>query len=516
MNTDKRRTKMILLVPLFLTAVSVADTFTHKETGEVFNGFMTQKRTGGKTLVYNSDKKEMTPISVNEYTVVFNSTGRKDNVYVVPITQSQVLLSQVVSETIAKTIIDASNKGPQAIIVQIDNPGGRGDYMKIITSAITQTTNCPVYAYISGKEYGGAFSSAALIAMACDRVYIAPTASIGAIGPVFGGGVTDEDFLNYLATYSSDTLASYNVFAAALAHEHNRPALLVQALIDKHLSVEEVTDGSRRDFVRSDERQPNQTRIRTLAEGVDASVSSDTLTQGQVANAVLNLPPTVAVEVGLADKVVESLSGVLAELNLTDAQLTNAGGIETAVTKYTAARRKIAESLARIQWLENRSALLEEQLTEVEKQLRTGTVTREITQRQAAYNRRNRVDLPPDYDRYYYDPVSVSSGVVTSSFRRNNRRAPRQTETVVVQEPATSIDQVQQELIAILNDLIVEYRRAMSQGKRWPGSLPPDVPYQLLENNWNSAVTLRDYLLRQPVYQQQPITAPPPAGRRNM
>ena len=179
----------------------------------------------------------MTSINLNDYDVVANSSGRKDNAVVVPITQSEVLLSQVVSEKIAETIIDASNKGPQAIIIQIDNPGGRGDYMKIITSAITQTTNCPIVAYISGKQYGGAFSSAALIAQACDTIYISPTASIGAIGPFTGAGVSDEDFANYIATYCSESLASYSIYATALAHKHNRQPLLVRALIDKRLSV---------------------------------------------------------------------------------------------------------------------------------------------------------------------------------------------------------------------------------------------------------------------------------------
>ena len=53
--------KKILLILLFVTGMSVgigfADTFTNKESGETFSGFLTQKSTGSKTLVYNSDQK---------------------------------------------------------------------------------------------------------------------------------------------------------------------------------------------------------------------------------------------------------------------------------------------------------------------------------------------------------------------------------------------------------------------------------------------------------------------------
>ncbi|MBL7215276.1 MAG: hypothetical protein ISS71_06320 [Phycisphaerae bacterium] len=529
MNVKRIKFIMFIFVIGMVTDMGWADTFKNKETGEVFYGFMTQKSTGSKTLIYNSDKKELTTINLSEYEIVYDSNGRKNNVVVVPVTKSEVLLSQVVSETIAKAIIDASNKGPQAIIVQIDNPGGRGDYMKIITSAITQTNNCPVLAYISGSQYGGAFSTAAMVALACDKVFISPTASMGAIGPIVGSAVTDEDFSNYIATYCSDSLASYSIYATALAHEHNRPALLVRALIDKRLSVEEVKNniGDTLDYVQRDERQPTQTRVRTLAEGIDDSASYESTSQAQIVSAVLNLPPTDAIKVGLADKMVDSLSDILAEMNLQQAQLTNAGGIENTIKKYSAARRNIAQSLSRIQWLEDRSALLEEQLTEIERQLRTGTVTREVSRRQNSAYRRSNTSLPENYDRYYYDPGINSTGRVvtqgdqytTRSRNRDDRTAAHETETIVTQEPTASVEQVQRELIAVLNDLIVEYRQVMSQAKRWPGGLPPEIPYQTLEQNRNSAGALRDYLLRQPVYGQpgiqQQAPATPSGSRRN-
>ena len=279
----------------------------------------------------------------------------------------------------------------------------------------------------------------------------------------------------------------------------------------------------RHDFIQKDDRQPTQTRVRTLAEGIDSTESLQATPQGQVVSAVLNLPPTVAVEVGLADKIVDSLSGILIEMNLTDVKLTNASGVENTIKKYSAARRNIAESLSRIQWLEERSTLLEDQLTEIETQLRTGTVTREVTRRQQNPYRRNTVPLPNDYDRYYYDPGIDSRGRLASTGDRyvtgSRDQRTRESETIVTQRPSATVVQVQRELVAVLNDLIVAYRRVMSQAKRWPGGLPPEVPYQTLQQNYDSAVTLRDYLLNQSFLGQtgvqQTVPVVPPATRGN-
>ena len=503
---NMKRITILLSVVSVLVGFGFPDTFKHKETGEVFHGFMTQKGNGKQILIYNSDEKKTSSIVQSEYDVTYDSSGRKDTVIVVPITTSEVLLSQVVAKTIAKSIIEASNKGPQAIVIIIDSPGGRGDYMKIIASAITQTKNCPVIAYISGGPYGGAFASSALIAMACDKVFISPTASIGAIGPIVGVAISEEDFSKHLATYCPESLGSYSIYASTLAHEHNRPAILVRSLIDKRISVAEVTniDGTR-DFISKDDRQPTQTIVRTLAEGIDSSQSDQKISQAQITSMVLNLPPVTAVEVGLVDKQMDSLTDIPAEISVPQAKLVNAGGIEKIIKKYKAARRNIADSLSRIQWLEERTTLLEEQWTDIDRQLRTGTVTREVTRRSNENYRRNDSRLPRYYDRYYYDPTITVGGTVQRNQPSRNRRSRGQTETITTEEPASNIQDVEADLLATLDDLIVEYRRTIAQAKRWPGGLPPEIPLQTLENNRTSASALWDYIYNQPPYEQQDI-----------
>jgi membrane-bound ClpP family serine protease len=155
-----RHITLATVVILLCTAICFADTFKHRETGEVFNGFATQKSIGNRTRVYNADLQTFKPIVLAEYDVTPNAKGRRNSVIVMPLKQAEVLLSKAVSETLANAIVDASNKGPKLIVIEIDNPGGRGEYMKNISTTITKTLNCPTVAYISGGTYGGAYSAA--------------------------------------------------------------------------------------------------------------------------------------------------------------------------------------------------------------------------------------------------------------------------------------------------------------------------------------------------------------------
>jgi membrane-bound ClpP family serine protease len=186
----KSQTKLMIVTVLFIcVSLSVADTFKHKESGEIFTGFATQKVTAGKTLVYNSEESKMTPVVLSDYEITSDRKGRRNTVSLLLLDQPEIFLSQTVSKQAAAVIIETSSKGPQAIMLQIDGPGGRGDSMKTIADAISQTQNCPVVAYISE----GAYSAAAVVAMACDKVYIKSTAGIGAVGSPERGSARDLD-----------------------------------------------------------------------------------------------------------------------------------------------------------------------------------------------------------------------------------------------------------------------------------------------------------------------------------
>ncbi|MHC4925742.1 MAG: Clp protease/crotonase-like domain-containing protein [Planctomycetota bacterium] len=504
MNRIMKQTTLLLSVLAFSLPL-MADTFTHQTSGQSFDGFMTQKTLGGKTRVYDSSQKQMVTVDLSEYHITPNSKGRREVAIVVPINQSEILLSEVIAKDIAKTIIESANRGSQVVIVHIDSPGGRGDYMQIIASAIEKTTNCPVVAYISADAYGGAFSSAAVLALACDRIYIAPTASMGAVGPISDLAATPEDFQDYMSTYASDILMLQRIDAEAerLAKARKRPGLLARGLIDKRLSISEVnTDGSQQ-FIETDKRQATQTLVRTLSQGAAAMDKGENVTPVDIVSSSLTLSAHDAIEVGLADESAGSYYDILVAMNIPDTKINATAGIKNTIKKYQAARRNISNMLTRIDWLEKQATTLEEQVAYIDEQLRTGTTTREVRrgaegiQQRKSGNRRS--NLPDDYDSYYYDPsnvnTSITSGIVNrSSGSRSNQTRAIGSETITTVAPNTRLVEAQRELARVLEELRNEYRRTSSLAKRWPGSLPPDIRAATLEKNIVSVESTLNYL----------------------
>jgi len=488
-----------------LLSFAGADTFKHKESGEVFSGFSTQKVVANKTLVYNSDESKMTPVVLSDYDITSDSKGRRNTVSLLLLNQPEILLSDTVAKTAAAAIISTSNKGPQAIILQIDGPGGRGESMEIIADAVSQTTNCPVIAYISE----GAYSAAAVVALACDKIYIKSTAAIGAVGPAS----SDQSYEEHLSIYNSDSLLNYNHFVTALARQRNRPELLAKALIDRRISIVEVAniDGSRA-FVGKDDRQPTQTLLRTVCEGMSTEISA-TISPADVVGKVLDLTAKNAIELGLTDAAVESVRNIPAAMGLTDMKLTPVPGVEKAVKKYNAARRNIADGLFRIEQYEADIEILSDQFSTIDNQLQTSTQTREVSRGEAGYRSgRSRTTYFSDYEQ-------DADGIARSGRSRNTDRYnyPRQ-QRVTTEEPRVNIEAVYGQLTTALRDVVREYRRVLNLVDRWPGGLPSRVTKTMLQKDMDSADAELDRLYRyQPVYpvqEQRQIPRRHPGNRR--
>ena len=491
----KSQTKLMIVAMLLVyVSFSVADTFKHKESGEVFTGFATQKVAADRTLVYNSDESKMSPVVLSDYEVTSDRKGRRDTVSLLVMSQPEILLSDTVSKEVAAAIINASNKGPQAIILQIDGPGGRGDSMKTIANAVSETKNCPVIAYISE----GAYSAAAVVALACDKIYIKSTAEIGAVGSGTGKFVADQSYAEYLSVYNSDSLLNHSAYVVALAQQHNRPELLAKALVDKRISIIEVAniDGSRA-FVAKEDRQATQTLIRTLCEGMPAT-ESDSISPADVVGKVLNLIAKDAVELGLADGTAESAADILAGMQLSEAKITPVPGVEKVMRKYAAARRNISEGLYRIEQYERDIETLSDQFSTIDSQLRNGTQTSEISRGEPYYSSNRRRETYDGYERY-------DDGVIRTGQERNSRRdtQPR-SQRVITEGPRVNIEIVYAQLTTALRDAVGEYRRVLNLVDRWPGGLPPKVSKTMLQKDMDSASSELDRLYRyQPVYPSQ-------------
>jgi ClpP class serine protease len=487
----KYYSKVLLIVACVISATGYADTFKHKESGEVFTGFPTQKVAAGKTLVYNSDDGKMTPVVLSDYDVTSDRKGRRNAVSLLLLNQPGIFLSETVSRKAAAVIIATSNKGPQAIILQIDGPGGRGDAMQAIADAISQTNNCPIIAYIDE----GAYSAAAVVALACDKVYIKSTAGIGAVGSVVGS-TREQDYAEHLSIYNSDFQLNDFLYTTVLAEKNGRPELLAKALIDRSISVIEVAnvDGSRA-FVEKEDRQPTQTLIRTICEGM-STTESDNISPTDIAGKVLNLTAKNAVELGLVDGIAESPADILAGMQISEAKITRVPGIEKIMKKYTAARRNISDGLFRIEQLEQDIKTLSDQFSTIDNQLRTGTKTRETRRNDPGYRfNRRRDPYSPGYEEYDQD----SNDGTETGRRRNTHRDDSQ--TVITEEPRVNIGIVYDQLMGALRDVVGEYGHTLNLVDRWPGGLPPKMSRTELQKDMDSASSELDRLYRyQPVY----------------
>jgi len=484
-----RHITLTTVVILLCAALCCADTFKHRQTGEVFQGFATQKSIGNRTRVYNADLQSFKPIVLAEYDVTPNALGRRNRVVVMPLKQAEVLLSKAVSDALANALVDASNKGPKFIVIEIDNPGGRGQYMKHICTTITKTRNCPVVAYISGGKFGGAYSAATAVALACEKIYISPDATMGAVAPPVGGATGYEDGQNDVEKFSSKNLSAYNSYIAALAEKHNRPGAIAMAMLDRNIEVIEVADkNGNRSFINRTDKRPDQSVVRTL-----------TRSTGQSAEAVLTLTPGDSVAGGMADKVVGSLSELLADMGTADAKLIRGGQVDKTIRKFLAARRNLGEVLTSIDYLQKRADELEKQLNDREKQQRQNTVQREYRRGNTGRDTFNIYDRP---DRFH-------------GRRRRGRSRRSESEIVTGSEPVVDTLRLRNELSLVLTDLIRAYNRAIALTRRWPGALGQDMTLQTLEQRLVSARTLQNDVVFRRGGAVAPGGAVSPTGRVN-
>ncbi|MDR2745813.1 MAG: nodulation protein NfeD [Treponema sp.] len=137
----------------------------------------------------------------------------------------------------------AVDQGAGYIIFEIDTFGGRVDSALQITSFITSIKNARTIAWVNSGEgsMGVSWSAGALIAMACQDIYMAAGTSLGAAAPVTIGadGQTEGT--------GEKTVAAVRSQIAALAERNKHPVEIARAMVDYDVELWEVlVDGETR------------------------------------------------------------------------------------------------------------------------------------------------------------------------------------------------------------------------------------------------------------------------------
>jgi membrane-bound serine protease (ClpP class) len=192
------------------------------------------------------------------------------------------------------------------LVIELDTPGGEVELMWELAGQLDEAAKSGVE--VSGWVHDRAYSAGALIALACDPLYMAPQGAIGAaapvaLGPQGLGAIPDETMR---AKVTSALRSSFRGWAEA----HGRPPALAEAMVDSEVGVREV-------------RVDGVARLMTQTEYDDARLRGEPLElvrtivpQGEL----LSLSGSQAVELQLADGLASSLGEVLDKIGAGSAE----------------------------------------------------------------------------------------------------------------------------------------------------------------------------------------------------
>lgn len=250
--------KFVLFLAI-ATSFAISDTIT-SNTGEVYTGFVTQSIEQEPTYIVSKEKGRF-EADLSQYKIEYNQDGRENKVIILKIDTE--VHSEIETVAFEKAMVEESNKGPIAIIIEIDTPGGRVDLAKKICGAIMKTSNCKVYAYIYGGDNGGAYSAGAAISMACDEIYMAPGSCIGAATAIMttNTGITDmkEAFGD---TVGEKFGSAWRNYMASVAQQSGKPSSLAKAMAEKDIEILEIERGGKKIYIESSRKMQDDKILR--------------------------------------------------------------------------------------------------------------------------------------------------------------------------------------------------------------------------------------------------------------
>ncbi len=134
------------------------------------------------------------------------------------------------------------------VIVDIDTFGGRVDTALQVANTLSRVTEMETIAYVgTGPDGTGvSWSAGALIALACNRIFMAPGTSMGAAAPVIQGPEGQE-------AAGEKTVSAVRGQMAALAEKNGHPPAVARAMVDESVVlVAVIVDGEERLITESD------------------------------------------------------------------------------------------------------------------------------------------------------------------------------------------------------------------------------------------------------------------------
>ncbi|MDR0670023.1 MAG: nodulation protein NfeD [Treponema sp.] len=224
----------------------------------------------------------------------------------------------------------ALDQGAKFLIFEIDTFGGRVDSALQITSFITSVKDARTIAWVNSGErsMGVSWSAGALIAMACQDIYMAAGTSLGAAAPVTIGtdGQTEGT--------GEKTVSAVRAQMAALAERNNHPVEIARAMVDYDVELWEVlVDGEPRvltprelELLEQEAGDPKPERRSVISPaGKLLSLTSGEALRYGLARGLADDRDSLLGTIGAASPAVESVpgaaDGIIALLTSTPAQV---------------------------------------------------------------------------------------------------------------------------------------------------------------------------------------------------
>ncbi|MEW6379793.1 MAG: NfeD family protein [bacterium] len=155
--------------------------------------------------------------------------NRQDEVFLVKLSGE---VDQGLSPFIRRVVRQADEQGIRAIILEINTLGGRLDAAIDIRDTLLNSKTLTI-AYINER----AISAGALISLACQKIVMAPGATIGAATPVI-----IDPFSQKGEPASEKVISYFRKEMKATAEKNHRPSRIAEAMVDPDVVIEGLTE----------------------------------------------------------------------------------------------------------------------------------------------------------------------------------------------------------------------------------------------------------------------------------
>jgi hypothetical protein len=296
----------IWILPILYFSFTIAlsaDTFKHKTSDKVFHGYAIEIDQNGLTSIQTTDS-EIRKVNLSEYQIQSDSTGRNKTVSVLAINDQ--IAFEIETAAFEQALLNESKKGPLFILIEIDTPGGRVDLTQRLCAAISELRFCPTVAFIKGEKNLGAYSAGTAVALACDKIYMAPNTAMGAVTAIVnvdGMYKTEKDVFG--ETIGEKFGSAWRNYLAALAEKNNRPGILAKAMENKEIEVLEIQRDGKTLFIDSRDKLPSDKVISVFCK------------QGEL----LTLTPDRALHCGMAEGIADTRLNLLEKLDAAGAEV---------------------------------------------------------------------------------------------------------------------------------------------------------------------------------------------------